>query len=181
MERYLKHLDNIFQQEPEFYLNDSLIDGLPGVTSIVYRDVPDKGYITAFTYGLSLVKHPDWKVGRPELCITVESLNSDWGQVVGYIANKLRGECPFSYGQTINFREPISGDSRMDAFFVFTPSVLKKEDYLNIDIGADYKISIAGLYPMYSDELKVYKKNGIKAFLHHSNFDNYSVTRQKIE
>jgi len=37
IEKYLEHLDNIFQTEPEFYKNESLIDGIPGVTSIVYK------------------------------------------------------------------------------------------------------------------------------------------------
>jgi len=180
IERYLEHLDNIFQQEPEFYKNDSLVEGISGVTSIVYRDIPEKGFITALTYGLSLVKHPDWKFGRPELCISVESPNLDWGQVVGFIANKLRGDCPFCYGQTINFREQISEDSEMDAFFIFAPSTLDKQDYLNIDIGLDYKINIAGLYPMYSDELDAYGNIGLEAFWHHPNFDNYSVKRKRI-
>jgi len=81
-ERYLEHLDGIFRQEPKFYKEDSLIDGLPGVTSIVYTDIPEKGYTTALTYVLSLVRHRDWKYGRPELCISVESSNLDWAQVV---------------------------------------------------------------------------------------------------
>lgn len=180
VERYLEHLDNIFKKEPEFYKNDSLIEGLSGVTSIVYKDIPEKSYTTALTYGLSLVKHPEWKFGRPELCISVESSNIDWGIVAGFLANKLRGVCPFSYGQTINFHELISNDSEMDAFFVFAPSTLDKNDYLNIDIGAEYKINIAGLYPMYSDELEVYQKIGLEAFWHHLNFDNYSVRRKRI-
>jgi hypothetical protein len=179
-EIYLDHLDRIFQQEPAFYKEDSLIDGVDGVTSIVYTDVPEKGFITALTYGLSLIKHDDWKSGRPELCISVKSSDMNWGKVVGYIANKLRGDFPFTYGQTINFAEPISRDSEMDAFFVFAPSTLEKEDYLNIDIGADYKIHIAGLYPMYSDELEIYEEIGLEQFWHHPGFDNYSVTREQI-
>jgi hypothetical protein len=177
---FLEHLDDIFQIEPEFYKNDSLIDGVPGVVSIVYRDVPEKGFITAFTYGLSLVKHPEWKYGRPELCISVESESSDWEQIVGFVANKLRGDFTFSYGQTINFREKISDDSEMDAFFIFAPSTIDKEDYSEIDIGTDYKINIAGLYPMYSEEIEVYQEIGLEKFWHHPNFDNYSVKRNKI-
>lgn len=180
-EIYLEHLDRIFQQEPEFHKNESLIDGIPGVTAIVYKDIPEKGYTTALTYGLSLVKHPEWKYGRPELCISVESANLDWGKVVGYIANKLRGDCPFSYGQTINFGEKISEDSEMNAFFIFAPSTLDKEGYLNIDVGTDYKISIAGLYPIYSDELETINEIGLEAFWHHPNFDNYSVKRKRIK
>lgn len=179
-EKYLKHLDAIFQKEPQFFKTDSLIEGVAGVTAIVYTDFPEKGYTTALTYGLSLVKHPDWKFGRAELCISVESLNLDWANVVGFLANKLRGDCPFSYGQTINFGEHISKDSEMDAFFIFAPGALGKDEYLNIDIGLDYKISIAGLYPMYSDELPVYEEIGLKEFWHHPGFDIYSVNRKRI-
>ncbi|MNX87184.1 Suppressor of fused protein (SUFU) [compost metagenome] len=100
--------------------------------------------------------------------------------IAGYVANHLRGDCPFSYSQTINFGERISEDSEMDAFFVFAPSTLDKEDYLDIDIGLDYKINIAGLYPMYSEELEAYEKMGLEAFWHHPDFDNYSVNRKRI-
>lgn len=179
-ERYLDHLDRIFQQEPLFYQEDSLVEGVPGVTSIVYTDIPEKGYTTAFTYGLSLVDHEHWQLGRPELCISVESSNINWGKVVGFIANRLRGELPFTYGQTIDLGEQISPDSPMDAFFVFAPSTIEREDYLNIDIGADYKINIAGLYPMYADELEIYQEMGLEKFWHHPDYDNYSVTRDKI-
>jgi hypothetical protein len=179
-EKYLQHLDNIFQQEPLFFKNNSLIEGVPGVTSIVYKDIPEPGYITAFTYGLSLVNHPDWKFGRPELCISVESSRLDWAFALGYLANKLRGDCPFSYGQSIDFCQKISEDSEMDAFFIFAPSTLDREDYTNIDIGTDYKINIAGLYPIYADELEVYEKIGLKEFWHHPDFDNYSINRRRI-
>ncbi|MCS3870116.1 hypothetical protein J3D55_003032 [Chryseobacterium ginsenosidimutans] len=181
IEKYLEHLDKIFQQEPEFYNNDSLIEGIKGVTSIVYRDIPEKGFITAITYGLSLAKHREWKFGRPELCISVESENLDWGIVSGFIANQLRGKCPFCYGETINFREQISEDSEMDAFLIFAPSTLDKEDYLDIDVGADYTINIAGLYPIYSEEIEVYNQIGLKEFWFHPDFDNYSVNRKRIK
>lgn len=181
IEKYLEHLDKIFQQKPEFYSNESLIDGVKGVTSIVYRDIPEKGFITAITYGLSLVEHPKWKLGRPELCISVESENLDWGIVSGFIANQLRGKAPFCYGETINFGEPVSEDSEMDAFLIFAPSTLSKEDFSEIDIGTDYKINIAGLYPIYSSEIDIYNEIGLEKFWFHPNFDNYSVTRKKIE
>lgn len=178
--RYLQHLDNLFQKEPEFYSENSATDGLPGVTAIVYRDIPEKGYITAFTYGLSLASHPDWKLGRPELCVCVASSNDSWAHVGAYIAGKLRGDCPFLYGQTINFGTPISEDSEMDAFLVFAPSILDREDYTDIEIGADYKINIAGLYPIYGEEIEAYEKMGLKEFWHHADFDNYSVNRKKV-
>ncbi|KGO93445.1 hypothetical protein Q766_09125 [Flavobacterium subsaxonicum WB 4.1-42 = DSM 21790] len=170
----------MFKKEPLYYMEESLSNGLPGVASIVYKDIPEQGYTTAFTYGLSLAQHPEWKFGRPELCVSVASLNPSWERISAYIANRLRGDCPFKYGQNINFGEKISDDSEMDAFFIFAPSTLNKEDYSNIDIGADYKINIVGLYPMYADELDAYEKMGLEKFWHHPNFDNYNVNRKHI-
>lgn len=177
---YLDHLNKIFQQEPLFFKNESEIEGLPGVTSIVYKDIPEPGFITGLTYGLSLVNHPAWKFSRPELCITVNSNDIIWGQVAGYVANRLRGSCPFTYGETIDFKEKISLDSEMGAFFVFAPSILDRSDFSNIDIGADYKITISGLYPMYRDELEAFTQIGLEKFWHHPHFDLYNVNRKHI-
>ncbi|MBK8558216.1 MAG: suppressor of fused domain protein [Lewinellaceae bacterium] len=179
-EQYLDYLNAIFQQEPRLFREESMIEGLPGVTCIMYENIPEPGCITAFTYGLSLANHPDWKLGRPELCISVESDNLAWGRVVGFLANQLRGECPFSYGEIINFREKISTDSDMDAFFVFAPSLLDREDYTNIEIGAGYKINISGIYPMYAGEVEVYKQMGLEKFWHHPDFDPFSINRKQI-
>jgi hypothetical protein len=124
IEKYMEYLDEIFQVEPQFFMNESEIDGLQGVTSIVYENIPEKGMVTGVTYGLSLVEHEDWKFGRPELMITVDSKDIAWGQVIGFLANRLRGDCPFSYSNTINFRERISDESEMDAFLIFAPLYL---------------------------------------------------------
>lgn len=181
IEKYLEHLDKIFQQEPIFFGGGKDENGIPNVTTMVYKDVPEKGFITGITYGLSLVNHPDWKFGRPELCISVKSEDESWAEVAGFLANSLKGDCPFSYGQTINFREQISEESEMNAFFVFAPSTLEKEDYLNIEIGAEYKINIAGLYPIYANEMDLIEKNGLENFWKNKDYDNYSVKRKPIE
>ena len=181
IEKYLAHLDKIFQTKPEYYGDESKKDGIPRVTSIIYKDIPEKGMVTGITYGLSLENHPDWKFGRPELIITVDSKDISWAQVAGYLANSLRGDCPFSYSNTINFREKISDESEMDAFLVFAPSILDKKDYLNIDIGLDYKINIAGLYPIYASEMEYIEKNGLEKFWKHPDFDMYNVNRKRIK
>lgn len=181
LDLYLEHLDRIFQTEPEFFYNESIQPELKGVTSIIYRDIPKKGMITAVTYGISLIDHPSWIKGRPELVISVDSNDIAWGQVVGFIANKLRGDCPFSYSNTINFREKISDSSEMDAFLVFAPSTLEREDFIGIDIGLNYKINIAGLYPIYASEMELINQWGLEKFWHHPNFDNYSVNRKRVE
>ncbi|MGE8380390.1 MAG: suppressor of fused domain protein [Sphingobacterium sp.] len=180
-EQYLNHLNKIFKKEPLLFKEDSLDKSLPGVTTIVYENIPEKGMITSFTYGLSLGNHPDWKNGRPELTLTVRSDNFSWGRVVGYLANQLRDKCPFSYGDPIDFQEKISDDSEMDGFLVFAPSIFKnKSDYNNLDIGAKYKIYIKGIYPIYSSEIEVMPKLGFERFWKHPNFDLYNINRNKI-
>ena len=62
------------------FKEDSLDEGLPGVTTIVYENTPEKGVITSFTYGLSLGHHPDCRNGRPELALTVRSDDFAWGE-----------------------------------------------------------------------------------------------------
>ncbi len=181
VEKFMAHLDRIFQTEPEYYKEESETDGIAGVTSIVYKDIPEKGMITGITYGLSLGNHPDWKLGRPELIITVDSKDTSWAQVAGYLANSLRGHCPFSYSNTINFRKKISDESEMDAFLMFAPSILDKKDFANIDIGLNYKINIAGLYPIYASEMEYINKNGLEKFWKHPNFDMYNVNRKRIK
>jgi hypothetical protein len=182
VEKYMAHWDRVFNKEPEYYQNESNTSALPGVTSIIYRDVPEKGMTTALTYGLSLVEHSDWKMGRPELIITVNSTDINWGQAIGFMANKLRGDCPFSYSNRINFGIPISKDSDLNAFLVFAPSIfINKEEYLNIDIGLDYTISIAGMYPIYAEEMDFINARGLEYFLKQPGLDLYDVQRKRIQ
>lgn len=179
--RFLESLDEIFQTEPEYIYHDSLDPNIPGVTSIIYTDIPEKGMTTAITYGLSLLQHVNWQIGkRSELIISVESDDLAWGEVIGFLANKLRGKCAFTYGNTINFRDKISNFSEMDAFLIFAPSILEKSDYLDIDIGQDYKINLAGIYPIYSEEIKLIEKWGPEKFWRHKGFNNYSILRKPI-
>ncbi len=180
VERYLAHLDGIFQVEPKFFPMESRTPGVPRVTAIVYRDIPEPGSITGVTFGLSLVAHEDWKLGRPELTISVDSADLAWPLAVADLASALRGKCPFCYGDVINFGEPVSEQSAMSAFFVFVPSILEREDFLDIDVGP-YKINLAGMYPIYDDERAVFSEIGLEAFWKHPQFDMYDVNRKHVD
>lgn len=179
-ERYLEHLVRVFGEEPELYMEESRETGIPGVTTMVFRNIPEPGYTTVCTYGLSLVEHPNWKFGKPELCLSVKSDDASWGHALSYLTNHLRGSCPFSYGQTIHFGESISSESGMNAFLIFAPSILEKTDYLHLDVGMPYTISIAGVYPIYAEEMEVIRAKGIEAFWNHPDFDLFRVDRIRI-
>jgi hypothetical protein len=161
-------------------LESDLVD-VPKVVCMVYQDVPELGHITGITYGLSEVPHSEWRLGRPELLISVQSTDTAWPLAVAAMANRLRGQCPFRYGDVINFGERVAEESEMSAFFVFAPSILEKEEFLNIDVGGPQPINIAGMYPIYDSELPVFAQLGLERFWDHPHFDLYDVRRSRVE
>jgi hypothetical protein len=187
-ERFFSHLDGLAGDlEPDFYQLDSTKDGRDGMTALVYRDLPD---------GLSLAEHPDWRHGKPELCICVQSDDVAWPLAMAYLAESLRGDCPFDYGTTVDFGERVSDESAMTSFVVFAPVVLERDDYLDIDLsgsaatnghgtnghGANGNgapgdiVNIAGCYPIHDVELQYIQDHGLEAFWE-LEWDPYDVTR----
>jgi hypothetical protein len=132
--------------------------------------------LTAVTYGVSLAHHDEWRLGKPELTMTVASSDDRWGQAVGFIAEQLRGTCPFAYGDTINFGEQIAPESQMTAFVIFAPATLPREGYLSIDVGDALPVNIAGCYPIHDSERQYVHEHGLKAFWD-LDWDPYDVRR----
>jgi suppressor of fused protein SUFU len=137
---------------------------LPPVVAFAFADTPEPGLITGFTFGLSQARHPDWRLGRPELAITVESNDVGWPIAIGLMAERLRGECPFSYGNTINIGEPITDETRMTAFVVFGPAFPVENDAGRIDVGDDLPIFLTGCYPIHHSEMDFITRRGLEAF-----------------
>lgn len=179
-ERYLDYLDQLNDRvEPRFLPVDSTHDGLKGVTVISYENLPE-GLSTAFTYGLSLAEHPNWIYGRPELCISVQSDDDRWGLAVGLLAERLRGSCPFSYGNTIGFGQPVTPESTMTAFMAFAPSILEPDDS-QVDVSAPGHdgndiIHLIGMYPIHATEQQFISEHGLEAFWK-SDWDMYDTAR----
>ena len=177
VERYLAHLDRVSGGlEPRFTRVASTKPGLHGVTVISYEGVPEAGMLTAITYGLSLAEHPEWTHGKPELAISVRSPDLEWGHAVGHLAEVLRGSCPFAYGDTMNFGERVEAGSALDAFVVFAPAVLGRDDYLGIDVGDALPVAIQGMYPIHQSERAYIHEHGLEAFWHRD-WDPYDVRR----
>jgi len=175
---FLKHLDELSGgEEPEFI-------GItePGAARplhvMLYREFPWPGYITAFTYGVSTVPHPDWKNGTLELMICLRSTDDVWALALGDIANRLRGKCPFSYGNTINFGTQVSPDSNMSAFFVFAPLNMDP-DSIKVEM-PNSPLHIAQLYPIYQGEMKMIDDIGLEAFYKTPGLDFDDVGRPDL-
>jgi len=181
VERFVAHLDDVTDGvEPRFFPVPSADSSLPGVTAIVYTDLPEAGLQTTFTYGLSCVGHEDWSKGRPELCLSVESTDLAWGIAAAAVGERLRGRCPFTYGDVINFGERISEESEMTGFLVFAPAVIDREDAIGIDVGDTLPVNIQGLYPIHESELDFIDEKGLEAFWQGFDFDPYDVRRPPV-
>jgi hypothetical protein len=180
VERYLAHLDRWSGGlEPRFFPVDRPDRSRPRITAIVYDEVPEPGHLTAFTYGLSLAEHDQWTQGRPELSISVASDDVRWALAVAQLAESLRGECAFHYGDTIGFGGPVSEDSDLSAFVIFFPLALERDEALGIDVGDRLPVHIAGAYPIHESERRFIGESGLEAFWK-LDWDPYDVTRSPV-
>jgi Suppressor of fused protein (SUFU) len=163
MKLYLDHLNGWADQEPESNLITT--DGTePPVFTFTYRGQFGKNTISGFTYGLSLVSHPEWRFGRPELFISMDSDNLDWALVAGYVAAEWRGEERYSAGDLFDIGSPISADeSEMSALLLYLATDLDPE-FTHIEL-PDGVINIVQLYPIYEAELTLVQEKGATEFL----------------
>lgn len=175
IEQYLDFLDEITGMEGDRYLITEENER-PPVWSFAFTGFVDEDNLTAFTYGLSSVEHARWKHGKPELLISVDSVDKAWAFAAGFLVKKLRGTHPFTYGSLIRFGKRITVDSPMTAFLVFAPGVLSEgERQLKL---ADRVINFTQLYPIYEEEIEVIERAGIERWFS-GDYDPYSVTRQR--
>jgi Suppressor of fused protein (SUFU) len=180
IQRLLAHHDRLSGGvELHFFPVESTHPGLPRVTVIVYDDLPEPGMMTGITYGVSLANHPEWRFGKPELCISVQSSDLNWPLVLGHIGETQRGHNPFHYGDMINFGEKITSESDMTAFLIFAPAVLDRSNYTGIDIGETLPINICGLYPIHAAERRYIHQRGLEAFWK-LDWNPYDIKRPSI-
>lgn len=178
-EVFTEHLDRITgRRESSIHAVESSDPKLRGVYVFEYLDWPEAGFITGFTLGLSEATHPEWKFGKPELMISVESRDRVWPFAIGCLAEGLRGKCPFCYGDAINFHAKISEEAELDAFLIFAPPFLSKEQ-MSFKLG-DFTCNIAGAYPMFTSEFDLYYEIGLEAFWSLSNWDPLNIHRKPV-
>ena len=177
-EIYIDYMIELFGGEPhDIHMADSEDGGRP-VSVLFWHDLPEEGFMTAVTYGLSERDHPDWKNGKCELMLSLKTKDQDWGYAMAVFANSFGGEKSFTYGSVFTTDDPLSKESEMRGFFVFAPAILERNDaVLQMP---DYKIFLNGMYPIYKEEIAVFNEIGLKEFWHHENFKMYDVNRKRI-
>jgi hypothetical protein len=176
VQQYLRWLEEIAGERSKIY-DIGGKDTWPQLIVVMYEDLPEPGYTTTYSFGLSSVEHKEWKLSRPELVISVNSSDMAWGLAMGELIKQERGISLFEYGSIFNFGEPISDESEMSAFLVFANSLYDKGDE-SIDL-ADRKISLSQLYPIYQEEIELIKSVGAENFFFHYGIDFYNVQRRR--
>ncbi len=158
----LNHFDRIAGLTPRFVtVSDEGVK--PAMDVAIYRGFPEPEAVTGFTVGLSHFHPPGG--GHKELTISMRDADERWALACGYVAFRLREQCPFACGDAINFRAPIAQSSRMSAFVIVHPMHIPSREAV-VDLGVR-RVEIIQLVPLY-DEERLWLKNGgdLQAFLH---------------
>lgn len=175
IDKYIKHIEDVCGTNGHFYeITDKGENPSISVTSFI--NIPEPGCTTAFSFGLSSVAHPQWINSRPELVISVNSLDSSWPLAMGELIRNGRDRCIFSYGMILNFGRAISNESSISCFLVYACTILEEKD-LVVRL-SDRKIHLSQLYPIYESEISMIKDLGVEKFVHHSDIDLFDIKRE---
>jgi hypothetical protein len=177
IELYANRLDEVVGLEGQYTLITEK-DERPSVWTVSYADIPEPGMLTAFTYGLSAAEHPDWKHGRPELVVSVNSDDRNWALAVGHVARIYRDESSFSYGTVLAVGDRPSDQSAMSAFFLFAPLVLDQSQARLIL--PDRVINFVQAYPIYEREVELVRQMGPTDFFRSPGVDWFDIRRAAL-
>ena len=174
---WLESLENKFGSVSEIKKIQSC--GKPKIFVFFFDNLPENGCSTAVTCGLSNANHPEWKFGKPEFIVSLESYNRSWGLSIAYFASVFFNKKRFQYGDIFKIDDPISPESLMNGFLVFAPPFSTQEDFtFNL---SDRKICLVGMYPVYDKEIEFYDKVGLKEFWNTDGFEIYNPKRKMIK
>ena len=156
-EKYLEHLDKIFEVEPGYFTH-SKEGEYPPFHSFTYKNIPEEGMVTGFTSGISFATQPDDVKVRTELMISVDSPDDIWVLALADIGYRNRGEPPYQAGDTINFNSTISKESTMSSFFVWHQGLIQED--LEIICLPEWHIRLLQLFPIHDDERILVHEHG---------------------
>jgi len=172
-EKYLEHLDSVFEIEPRFF-EFSIQGEFPPFYSLTYRDKPHHGMVTGITLGVSFVEPRNRGNARPELMVSVNSEDDLWALALADIGYQHRGQFEFRPGDTINFNAKVSDESAMTSFLVWKQNVMQED--LELVCLPDWHIEIVQLFPIHDNERLSINEHGPE-WLFERVADPYDVTR----
>lgn len=178
MRLYLDHLEEWAGEEPEYHLI-SAETADPPLLTFTYRGRFGPNTIAGFTYGLSLVSHPEWRLARPELFIAMASDKEEWVLAAGHVASAWRGEKRYRTGDIFDLGTPISPEeSQMSALLLFLVTDLDP-DFARVEL-PDATVVLAQLYPLYESEVALVQQQGPAEFLSTENVDFHDPRRPPL-
>jgi hypothetical protein len=83
-EPYVEELSRRAGVEPGHF-NQIEADGGPNIGCIGFDHYPRNGHFTYFSHGLHLLAKPEWRAGRPEYFITIDSPNREFALFFAYL------------------------------------------------------------------------------------------------
>jgi len=177
-DEYLAWIDDLAGGGGRVY---DLTDRDEGASVLVnaYDHVPHAGHMTAFSFGLSSAIHREWTHGRPELMISVKSMDHAWALCMGEIIKNKRDSTLFEYGTVLHFGERIVAGCALTSFFVFA-STLLDEAQRTLEL-SDRRINIAQMYPMYPSEAQLLRDIGAERFFWDLGIDFSDLTRRPAQ
>ncbi|MFH8387503.1 suppressor of fused domain protein [Kitasatospora sp. NPDC018058] len=169
LSRYLGHLHALTGVDP--VIREILPPGskLGRALAAIYVDVPKPGYLTGFTYGLSLADHAEWTSSRRELSITVRSDDLEWAIVPSRAIGAMRGISAFRCGRAFGYMERFVDYSDMSSLLLANPAGRWNSGTLDLgsggsDLGERDVVELVGAYPIYASEREFVRLNGFDAF-----------------
>ncbi|WP_338931291.1 hypothetical protein WEB32_11235 [Streptomyces netropsis] len=139
------------------------------VLAVSYLGTPAPGWVTGFSYGLSLSRHPDWGRAARELTITVRSEDVEWSRVPARMVAALRGMCPFRPRQVLGHAEPYVEGSVMNSAVLGDPVIDGGSGLLDLSPSEGYSrendlVEFVGVYPIHSSERDFVYSRGFNEF-----------------
>ena len=160
IEQYLDAIERLTGQSAAEFFQIKAAPG--GVYVAHFKNVPTQGYSTAFSCGLSTRHHRNWVYAKPELLISVNSLDDSWGLAMGDIIVRSSPDWTFSYGTIVRFGEQISSESEMTDFGIYK-NCLYSETASLLQLESE-RIHLTQLYPIYANEHATIRKKGFEGF-----------------
>ena len=162
LEHYRSQLENILQEKSQVFREKSVKKGLPFVYTLVFPKSEEHPLIS-LSYGVSFANHPD-QHNRIEIYLQIDSQDMAWAHVIGYLANHLRGDCPFNQGEIIRLGQKISAESELNAFVVVDADKNLLQDRIP-DARKNSSVQLVELLPIYEHEVFTIQKIGLEEFI----------------
>jgi hypothetical protein len=111
--------------------------------------------------------------------VSVLSHQLEWALLLGEIVRRDRGRLAFSYGDIIEFDEPLTSETEMTAFLAFMPVDIEPQ-WTHIEL-QDRTLNLVQLYPIHHLEIDLIRKQGPRDFLMRDDLDHLNIRRKAIE